>query len=140
MACRSPTSIPRARRRHRFFQAGEPGTDEWSIGSATLNVNFSAGTLTSTLSKYQRETDETEEEAHFLHFLFDNVIGIPIDPLYSILSTVEDYDSTVFESRFSSDLDGPFNFTVGVFYSDKTWDHEYPRSVQTGLAACMSML
>ena len=131
---------PESTTRHRFFQAGEPGTDEWSIGSATLEVNFSSGTLTSTLSKYQRETDETEEEAHFLHSLFDNVIEIPIDPLYSILSTVEDYDSTVFESRFSSDLDGPFNFTVGVFYSDKTWDHEYPRSVQTGLADAVDAL
>ncbi len=131
---------PESTTRNRFFQAGEPGTDEWSIASATLNLSFSPGTVTSTLSKYQRETDETEEEAHFLHFLFDNVIGIPIDPLYSILSTVEDYDSTVFESRFSSDLDGPFNFTVGVFYSDKTFDHEYPRSVQTGLAASIDGL
>jgi iron complex outermembrane receptor protein len=126
--------------RNRFFNAPEPGTDEWSIASATLSMDVSSGTLTSTLSSYQRETDETEEEANFLHFLFDNVIGIPIDPLYSILSTVEDYESTVFESRFSSDLDGSVNFTVGVFYSDKTWDHEYPRSVQTGLAAAIDGL
>ena len=118
----------------RFFDTSEEGTDEWYIGSGTFFWNIDAGQFVSTTSYYDRETDEAEEEHTFLHNLFNEVIGIPIDPLESQLSTIEKYESFTHETRFTTSFDGPFQFTAGVFYSDSEWDHEYPRAVQTGLA------
>jgi len=117
----------------RFFDSDEPGTDKWYIASGTLNWTSTAGTLVSTTSWYDRTTSEWEEEASFLHFLFDQVIGIPIDPLESVINTTEKYQSFVQETRFSSSFDGPLNFIAGVFYQDLEWNHHYPRAVQTGL-------
>ncbi len=121
----------------RFFDSDEPGTDLWHIYSGTLNWSTDAGTLTSTTSWYDRKTSEWEEEASFLHFLFDQVIGIPIDPIESTINTTEKYDSFVQETRFSSSFDSKFNFIAGFFYQDSKWNHYYPRAVQTGLAAAI---
>ncbi len=118
----------------RFFDIEEPGTDKWYIASGTFDWNIDAGDIVSTTSWYSRDTSEWEEETSFLHFLFDQVIGIPIDPISSPINTTEKYDSFVHETRFSSDNEGAFNYTLGVFYQDAEWDHHYPRAVQTGLA------
>ncbi len=118
----------------RFFDSEEPGTDSWYIGSATFNWSLDAGDIVSTTSWYDRKTSEWEEEAAFLHWLFDAVIGIPIDPIESVLNVTEKYKSFAHESRFTSNFDGAWNFTAGVFYQDQEWDHFYPRAVQTGLA------
>ena len=118
----------------RFFDTDEPGTDEWYVLSGTFNWDLDIGTVVSTTSYYDRKTDESEEEHTFLHFLFNEVIGIPIDPLESPLSTVEKYDSFLQEIRFVSSFDGPWQVTAGVFYQDSTWDHHYPRALQPGLA------
>jgi outer membrane receptor protein involved in Fe transport len=121
----------------RFFDLNEPGTDLWHIYSGTLHWDTSAGKLTSTTSWYDRKTSEWEEETTFLHWLFDNVIGIPIDPIASVINTTEKYDSFVQETRFTSNFDGKFNFIVGFFYQDLKWNHYYPPAVQTGLAAAI---
>ncbi len=121
----------------RFFDLDEPGTDKWYIASGTLNWNTDVGSLVSTTSWYSRETSEWEEETAFLHFLFDQVIGIPIDPIASVINTQEDYESFVQETRFSSSFDGPFNFIAGVFYQDLEHNHYYPPALQTGLAAAI---
>lgn len=122
---------------HRFFDLDEPGTDEWYIASGTLNWDTDVGDLVSTTSFYSRETSEWEEETTFLHFLFDQVIGIPIDPIASVINTQEDYESFVQETRFTTRFDGPFNFIAGVFYQDQTHNHYYPPALQTGLAAAI---
>lgn len=121
----------------RFYDTEEPGSDKWYIASGTFRWNVDAGTLVSTTSWYERETNEWEEELTFLHFLLDQVIGIPIDPIESRINTIENYQSFVHETRFSTDFDGDFQFTTGVFYQDAEWDHFYPRAVQTGLAAAI---
>ncbi len=121
----------------RFFDSEEPGTDEWYIFSGTFNWHLDAGNVVSTTSWYDRKTSEWEEEHSFLHWLFDVVIGIPIDPLESVLNTTEKYKSFVHETRFSSNSDSQLNYTLGVYYQDAEWDHKYPRAVQTGLAAAI---
>lgn len=118
----------------RFFDTEEPGTDEWFIASGTFNWEIEAGTFVSTTSWFDRETEEAEEEATFLHFLFNEVIGIPIDPIESQITTIEQYESLTHETRFTSSFDGNWQFTAGIFYADVDYDHEYPRAVQTGLA------
>jgi len=107
----------------------EPGTDEWYIASATFNWAIDAGNFVSTTALYDRETDESEEEATFLWWLFDNVIGIPIDPVEAPLSTVEKYSTFSHETRFTSDFNGDWNFTAGVFYQDADFDHHYPAAI-----------
>ncbi len=117
----------------RFFDLDEPGTDKWYVASGTLNWATSAGTLSSTTSWYDRTTSEWEEETSFLHNLFDQVIGISIDPIPSIINTTEKYQSFVQETRFSSSFDGPLNFITGVFYQDLEWNHHYPPALYPGL-------
>ena len=121
----------------RFFDSDEPGTDEWYILSGTFNWETNAGTVVSTTSYYDRKTDEFEEEAGFLHWLFNNVI-FPLDPLESTLSTVEKYESIAHETRFTSSNDGPLQYTVGVFYQDQDFNHHYPRARQIGLSAAIN--
>lgn len=117
----------------RFFDSEEPGTDEWSILSGTFKWDQFDGEFTSTTSYYDRTTDESEEEHSFLNFLYDVVIGLPIDPLESVLSTVEKYESITHETRFTSDYEGAVQFTAGVYYQDLELDHEYPPALQVGV-------
>ncbi len=117
----------------RFFNTQEPGTDDWYIASGTFNWEIDAGTIVSSTSWYERETDEAEEEATFLHWLFNNVIEIPIDPIESQISTIEQYETFTQEVRFTSNFDGPWQLIAGVYYADSTWDHEYPPALQVGL-------
>jgi outer membrane receptor protein involved in Fe transport len=118
----------------RFFDSEEPGTDRWYIVNGTLDWDVASGNIVAATSWFDRRTSEWEEEAHFLHFLFDQVIGIPIDPLESVINTTEEYSSFAQEIRYSSRFEGSFNFIAGAFYQDKDYDHFYPRAVQTGLA------
>ncbi len=126
----------------RFFDLDEKGTDDWSILSGTFDWSLSEGALTSTTALYNRKTDESEEETHFLHYLFNfnPNINIPLDPIASLISTEEKYESITHETRFTTDYDDNFNFTVGIFYSDLDFDHHYPRAVQTGLANAIDTL
>ena len=124
----------------RFFDIEEPGTDEWYIASATFNWAIDAGNFVSTTAWYDRETNEWEEETTFLWWLFDIDIGIPIDPIESPINTTEKYQNCSHETRFTSDLDGAWNFTAGFFYQDADVDHHYPRAVQTGLADAIDEL
>jgi iron complex outermembrane recepter protein len=122
----------------RFFDIEEPGTDDWTVASGTFQWDVAQGTVTSTTSYYERTTDESEEEGTFLHNLFNNVIGIPVDPVRAPLSTIEEYESFIHETRYSSDFDGPFQFTTGFYYEDLTLDHEYPAAIAPGLNALVN--
>lgn len=124
----------------RFFDLEEPGTDKWYIGSFTFNWAIDAGNFVSTTSWYDRETSEWEEETTFLWWLFDNVIEIPIDPIESPINTTEKYESFSHETRFTSDFDGAWNFTAGIFYQDAEWDHFYPAAYLPGAADAIDEL
>ena len=129
---------PESTEQLRFFDIEEPGTDDWFVASGTFDWDVANGNVSSTTSYYTRETDETEEETTFLHFLYDAVIGIPIDPFASPISTIEDYESISHETRFSSDYEGPVQFTAGVYYEDLTFDHRYPAALQPGANAALN--
>jgi len=124
----------------RWFDSEEPGTDKWTISSLTFNWSTNAGNLTSVTSIFDRTTDETEEETEFLHFLLANssiTMELPVDivhdPIESVISTVEKYESFVHETRFVTDFDGAWNFTAGIFYQDAEWDHHYPPATMIGI-------
>ncbi len=127
----------------RFFNTEEPGTDRWWLVSGTINWDLDNGTIVSTTSYFDRAIDEREEEASFLHFLFNNIIGIPIDPLESFangeagIQETERFKSFVHETRYTSDFEGPFQFTAGVFYQRNKNDLQYPPVFQVGLNAAV---
>ena len=121
----------------RFFDSEEPGEDEWWIASVVLKWNIDAGEFTSTTAYYERETDEAEEEHTFLDFIYGAAVGIPITPLESVLRTTSEYENFSHETRFTSSLEGPVNFTVGVFYADNEFVRGYPPALQPGADAAL---
>ena len=83
---------------------------------------------------FDRFIDEREEETTFLHFLFNNVIGIPIDPVESPIDESKDYASIVHETRFTSDFSGRFQVTAGIFYQRvKTKLRYFPPALAPGM-------
>ena len=117
----------------RFFDSEEPGQDEWWIASVVLNWSINAGDITSTTAFYERETSEFEEEHTFLDFIYGAAVGIPITPLESTLETTSEYENFTHETRFSSNLDGRWNYTVGIFYGDSEFIRGYPPALQPGV-------
>jgi iron complex outermembrane receptor protein len=117
----------------RFFDSEEPGEDEWWIASVVFNWALSHGEITSTTAYYERTTEEAEEEHTFLDFIYGADIGIPITPIESVLTTTSDYENFSHETRYTSNFDGPWNFTLGVFYADNKFTRGYPPALQVGV-------
>jgi len=118
----------------RFFNIEEPGMDRWYLANGTFNWDIDAGSIVSTTSYFDRFIDEREEETTFLHFLFNNVIGIPIDPVESPIDESKDFRSIVHETRFTSDFTGRFQLTAGVFYQEvKTKLRYFPPALAPGM-------
>jgi len=122
----------------RFFDTEEPGSDRWWLASGTFNWDIDGGTVTSTTSYFDRLVDEREEEASFLHFLFNQVIGFPIDPLASPIDRNIRNKSFVHETRYTSDFDGPFQVTAGIYYQRNKQRLRYPPALQPGLNAAVN--
>ena len=121
----------------RFFDSDEPGEDEWWMGSVVINWSISAGDITSTTAIYERETSEFEEEHTFLDFIYGAAVGIPITPLESVLETTSEYENVTHETRYTSNLDGRLNYTVGFFYGDSEFTRGYPPALQPGANAAL---
>lgn len=121
----------------RFFDADEPGEDEWWIASVVVNWSINAGDITSTTAMYERDTSEFEEEHTFLDFIYGAAVGIPITPLESVLETTSEYENITHETRFTSNLDGRLNYTVGFFYGDSEFTRGYPPALQPGADAAL---
>ena len=117
-----------------FFDSEEPGSDRWWLASGTFNWDVAGGNVVSTTSVFDRFLNEKEEETHFLHFLYGVVIGLPVDPLESVLDENERFRSYVHETRYTSNFEGKFNFTAGVFYQNTSNRLRYnPDALQPGV-------
>ena len=126
--------------RARFFDTEEPGSDEWWLASGTINWDLDQGTIVSTTAYFDRSIMEIEEEATFIHQLFNNVIGFVIDPLEGPITETESYKSLVHETRYTSDFDGAIQFTAGVFYQRSKNVVQYPAetAIVAGLNAAVN--
>ena len=93
------------------------------IYHATLEWETDYGTLLATTNKFKRDIDFQFDGTPILFFLFDlfgfdNSNPFGLGPLAtSITRQPQDRELWSNEIRFSSDLDGPFNFVVGAFLS-----------------------
>ncbi len=125
--------------RVRFFDVEEPGSDRWWLASGTINWDLDSGSFVSTTSYFDRFLNEAEEEASFLNSLMNNhpvlrplSLG-PVIPVASIIDESEAFTSFSHETRYTSDNEGPLNYTVGIFYQ-RTKNHlQYPPALAVGL-------
>lgn len=125
--------------RERFFDSDEPGTDRWWLASGTLKWDMDSGTIVSSTSYFDRFLNEAEEEHTFLTWLMNNhpvlrplSLG-PVIPIESVLTESEAFTSFSHETRYTSDFEGDFQITAGVFYQ-RTKNHlQYPPALAIGL-------
>ena len=122
----------------RFYDVPENGSDEWYIASGTFNWELDKGTVVSTTSLFDRTTDENEEQGSFIHWLFNNVIEIPIDPLFGQINTQSEYEFVAHETRFASEFDGPWQFSGGIFYQDTEYRRIYPPALIPGINSAVN--
>ncbi|MEJ8568688.1 TonB-dependent receptor [Elongatibacter sediminis] len=104
----------------------DPFDDDFEIYNLTWEQRFSLGTLTASTSYFDRRVsdnfDSTPFNQQFGEFLFLEVLGLPtINGLTNQTDTSELFTN---EIRFATDLEGPVNAVVGLFYQeiDTTFD------------------
>lgn len=135
---------------NREFNTPEGGEDEWKLYTLSVNYNTDYGTFTSASSYFERDTFEFEGTGSFINFLqalpgseggfglFD-VIGV--QPVASPIFQTLNFESTVQELRFASELEGNINFVLGAFYqSTDELEAFQPRNFATGLEANFAQL
>ena len=89
----------------RFFDADEPGEDEWWIASVVVNWSINAGDITSTTAMYERDTSEFERRAYLPRLYLWRCCGnTHYPPLESVLETTSEYENITHETRFTSNL------------------------------------
>ena len=123
----------------RHNNIGEPGTEEWWLGSVTINMDTGFGELVSTTAKFDREVGEYEDQTGTLDGLLFAASGLPEPHIPSQLFEAEEDSSFIHETRFIADFgDLPFDdvaLTLGVFYEDREHILDYPPSTAPGVNA-----
>lgn len=85
-----------------------PRDDEIDLIGGTVAFRSDYGTTTISASKYE----------HDIEFRFDSTPILLFFGVPAPANTVQpqSYETTMFEARFASDSDGPFNFVSGAYY------------------------
>jgi outer membrane receptor protein involved in Fe transport len=137
-----PELTPRSLEQRRFFDIPEGGFDRWTLATLGIRYDTGAGEIVSSTSYFDRRVEETEDQTDFIYanFLAVSLItGLPGTALPGQITEIKDYQRFVQEIRFASDLDGPFQFVLGGFYSDThgriPFASKYPPSVIPGFAS-----
>jgi iron complex outermembrane recepter protein len=90
--------------------------DEVEIIGGTAQVDFDAGTLTLSASRFEHDIDFIFDSTPILLFFEVDVPGITHQP--------QSYETSMLEARFASSFDSPFNFVAGVYYQEDDNDFE----------------
>jgi iron complex outermembrane recepter protein len=115
----------------RTFDIREGGYDEWILYSLNASADLGFGTVTSATSYFDRKIPEQEDYTGFVQAAF----GLAT-PLSSTINRDLRFRRFVQEIRFVSDLSGPFQFTIGGFYSKSADQNNFvPASIIPGLNA-----
>ncbi|MBO9499578.1 MAG: TonB-dependent receptor [Novosphingobium sp.] len=113
----------------RLFDIPEPGSDDWDLGTLTLDYDTGKGHITSATTVFGRRVDESEDASEVLKLLF----GTPGIPATFVAHSR--YTSTSQELRYASDFGGPVNVTAGLFYQDSKNRIYFPPEPLTGVTA-----
>lgn len=120
----------------RWFNVPEGGDDRWMLSSLNIKWKTSLGEFVSSTAYFHRKVQETEDETDFI---WGAVEGAGIAPQPGPITEIKDYKRFAEEVRFASDLQGPFQFVVGAFYSDfygrLPFSAYYPPATVPGLDA-----
>ena len=118
-------SNPGTNAHYQPFDASEPYSDRFSLSSLKLNYSFSAADLTSTTSRWVRDSELHQDGAEEFQWAFS--VPSAITPFYASQGgfgaaspTPVEYDNsnqTSEELRLTSTGNGPFKWLVGYFYS-----------------------
>ncbi len=107
---------------YRLFDIDERGEDEWRHYSLTASYDMPHGQLVFATGYFDREGVDHEDFSELSVLFF----GIPATP--AIIQRNFEQQRLVQEVRYASDLSGPFQFTVGAFYSDTEQHSEFPET------------
>ena len=136
-----PELSPRSFEQRRFFDIDEGGFDRWSLTTLGIRYDTSIGQLVSSTSYFDRRVEETEDQTDFIWSVL--LAPAAAAPLPGEILEIKDYQRFVQEIRFASELDGPWQFVLGAFYSDThgrlPYAAQYPPSVIPGLAAASGL-
>jgi len=121
--------VPESLDQRRTFDIAETSSDKWLLGTFDVKLDTGVGTLQSASSYFRRRTSDIEDQTEFAQFAYGYA-----DPLVNAPEFNYQVDSYTQEFRFTSDLDGPFNFVAGVFYSHTDTDQIFPPNIIEGLA------
>lgn len=103
-----------------------PRNDEVDLFGLTLAYSTGFGTATFSASHYEHDIDFRFDSTPILLFF-----GVPA-PAATVQP--QTYETDMFEARFSSDFDGPFNFVGGAYYQkdDNTFEVRVPTTDGNG--------
>ncbi len=88
----------------------DPRDDQVDLLGGTFAFEFDAGTATISGSRYEHDVEFRFDSTPILLFF-----GVPI-PANTVQP--QSYETTMFEARFASSFDGPFNFVGGGYYQN----------------------
>jgi len=100
----------------RWFNVPEGGFDRWGLYSLNIKWQTGVGEFVSSTAYFDRKVQETEDQTDFV---WGGIVsGAGVDPIAGNITEIKQYHRFAQEVRFASDLQGPFQFVVGAFYSD----------------------
>lgn len=98
--------------------------DDFILGDVTLNYERENFNITSSTSYFERDytaRSDNQPGADSVAFLAEQLFLLPVGTLAGVFSAdvANRFDFEIFaqETRLASDLDGPFNFVAGAFYT-----------------------
>ncbi len=120
-----------------------PSDTEFNLTNLTLNWGFSGADLVSSTSYYTDEGYYQSEITDFLGGIFGRDVTVPIavDPFFAFQPVTttfnRDLENTeiTHETRLVSNWDKRFNYTVGVFYTDR--DEDYITNAPLGVGTSL---
>jgi iron complex outermembrane recepter protein len=119
----------------RQYDVPEGGHDEWTLYSIGLTWKTAYGSLVSSSSYFDRDTFETEDSTAFVQYVAQNFLGITGEVSPAPIYEQQGFKRYVQEVRFSSTLEGPFQYVAGAYYSYTDQSQYFPPSPVAGIDA-----
>ncbi len=119
----------------RQYNVPEGGHDEWSLYSVGLTWKMAYGSLVSSSSYFDRNIFEMEDSTPFVQYVANNFMGIEAQVPAAPISEAQKFHRYVQEVRFSSALQGPFQYVAGVYYAYTDQAQIFPPALVPGINA-----